>query len=308
MSKIHRTQLTQEIITRCHKTIDELVELYKDTDPEKGVSSETDKQEKAFIALNKIGYVTGVLTEWAENQIFGCYYNIAKSKDHWISQEVCNRHTNELMWYGDDIPEDAFSNDDHLNCERVAIGTILKNSFSRYGRMGWRLSLAESLFALNEGQVEWLLNPTNTNKQGNAYDIQKLKWAAVKHVYKLIGEGWKKSAAQQKVAESCGTTFEAIKKWEKEAIKERDKDKDHLKSIQLGALYVLKTLETGKLDEGEILLQAVSWNLNCGDDSSDDTPLKNLSFGIIESIQLNKDYPLEALKQNLIDAGMRIFT
>lgn len=63
------------------------------------------------------------------------------------------------------------------------------------------------------------------------YDLQTIKWTAVKHVYKLVGQGWKKIAAQQKIAEHCGTTLDAIKKWEKEAIKERDKDKNRLKAI-----------------------------------------------------------------------------
>ena len=161
---VKRPELTEEQIRQCHDLIDDLVLLFKETDPQLGQKSQKDKEEKALQALNKVGLLTGILTEWAENQIFGTYYKVAKSKDNWVDQEDCDKHENELMWYGDNIPDDAFSNENHLICERLAMGKILHNTFSRYGRMGWRLALKEALYALNEGQVEWLMEPVNTNQ------------------------------------------------------------------------------------------------------------------------------------------------
>lgn len=186
--KAERPPLGDDRIKQCHQIVSDLVGLFQETDPAKGIESEIDKQEKALQALNKIGLLTGILTEWAECQIFGSYYKIAKTLETWIDSGESNKHENELMWYGNNIPDDAFSNDTHLVCERAAIANILHNTFSRYGRMGWRMSLKESLYALNEGQVDWLLTPTNIRQQGNAYDLQTLKWAAIKHIYKLLGE------------------------------------------------------------------------------------------------------------------------
>jgi hypothetical protein len=302
IKRSRRPDLSEEQIKLCHQIVDDLVRLHTETHPSKGKSSEVGKNEKAFKALNKIGLLAGILTEWAENQIFGTYYHLAKSEIKWIDGDTSDKHKNELMWYGNNLPEDVFSNDDHLICERVAIAQILHNTFSRYGRMGWRLSLEDSLYALNEGQVDWLLKPTNTNQQGNAYDLQTLKWAAVKHIYKLIGEGWKKTAAQQKIAESCGTSFEAIKKWEKECIKDRDKDKATLKAIQFGSFYLkVSKAVSPELQKNEILYESLMWNTH----SKKGEPLNDMSYGAITSIKLEEEYPMESLKERLIEAGMR---
>jgi hypothetical protein len=305
-SKSARPALDDDRIKQCHQIVDDLVRLFQETDPAKSIKSEAGKKEKALQALNKVGLLTGILTEWAECQIFGAYYKIAKSPDKWLTGDASDKHENELMWYGNNIPDDAFSNDDHLMCERAAIADILHNTFSRYGRMGWRMSLKESLYALNEGQIEWLLTPTNIRQQGNAYDLQAIKWAAVKHIYKLVGQGWKKTAARQKIAEYCGITLDTVKKWEKEAIRERDRDKNTLKAIQVGSLFVYGSKEAKpELDDKFLLQESLYWNLNA--DSADDKNghLKSLSFGVISSIKLDEEYPLESLKDKLLEAGFR---
>lgn len=305
-SKATRPALDDQYIQQCHQIVDDLVRLFQETDPAKGIKSEAGKKEKALQALNKVGLLTGILTEWAECQIFGTYYKVSKSKEKWIDQKACDQHENELMWYGNNIPDDAFFNDDDLICERAAIADILHNTFSRYGRMGWRMSLKESLYALNEGQIEWLLTPTNIRQQGNAYDLQIIKWAAVKHIYKLVGQGWKKTAARQKIAEYCGVTFDAIKKWEKEAIKERDRDRSTLKAIQLGSLFIHKSKATkSELDNKFLLLESLHWQLNADSADDKDGHLKNLSFGVISSIKLDEEYPLDSLKDKLLEAGFR---
>lgn len=201
-----RSELTDEQIQRCHDLIDDLVRLHHDTDPKHGKKSEKGKQEKAYQALNKVGMLSGILTEWAENQIFGLYNLVAESENGWIDQDACNQHTNETMWYNPDLPDDMFEGDQKLICERLAIGAILHNTFSRYGRMGWRLSFEQSLYALNEGQVEWLMTPVNIRKQGNAYDLQELRWIAVKHLYKLIGQSKDKYVAECDLSDACALT------------------------------------------------------------------------------------------------------
>ena len=210
------------------------------------------------------------------------------------------------MWYGNNLPEDVFSTESHVICERLAIGTILQNTFSRYGRMGWRMYLKECLYALNEGQIETLMQPMNTNQKGDAYDLQELKWAAIKHLYRLLGEGWKKMAAQQKLAEACGVSFEAIKKWEKESIKERDKDKSTLNAIKEGAAFALfisdKNLPDVGFNRKEVLSLAMQWNISEDDPNA---PPKDVSYGMVTALMLDDDYPLETLKGRLAEAGIR---
>jgi len=298
-----RPILDENKIKQCHEIIDDLVKLYQDTDPAHGNKSEIDKKDKAHQALNKVGLLSGILTEWAENQIFGSCYRLAKSGKTTISANESNLHDNELMWYGNDIPEDAFSNESHLVCERVAIANILHNTFNKYGRMGWRLSLEQSLYALNEGQVDWLLEPIKTNKKGNAFDLDELKWAAVKHVYKLMGEGWKKTAARQKIAEECNVKFEAVKKWEQDCIKNRDSDKSTLNSLITGSQFIFHSKEF-KCNK-EAYQFALELRQSCDPSNPEDKNGLWLSYCMISCLKLEEEYPLKDMKSSLTEAGIR---
>lgn len=299
-----RPELTEEEIKKCHQIVDDLVRLHRETDPALGQESENYKSEKAYQALNHVGMLSAILTEWAEAQIIGSYYQIAKSEEKWIDDATSNRHENELMWHGE-LPESVFINDDYLVCNRSALAAILRNTFRRYGITGWRMALSEALQALNDGQVDWVLTPTNTNLQGNAYKLSNLKYGAVNHVYKLMGEGWKKTAAQQQVAESCGTTFEAIKKWEKVVIKERDRNKVELNCLRIGAEAI--TLFKKSPDYDETLLRAVANKACLDNEILDETERdkKDFFLGIMLCFKLDLLHPLETLKDKLIEAGMR---
>jgi len=298
-----RPEITEDDIKECHELIDQLVELHNQTNPTHGERSEADKEAKALLALNKVGRISAILTEWAENQLFGSYYHLAQSKNGWIDATTVNQHENELMWYSQDLPEDVFSDNRHLQSERLAIGKILHHTFGRYGRMGWRLSLEDSLYALNEGQVDWLLTPINTSQKGDAYDLQNLKWAAIKHLYILLGKGWKKTAAENYVATECGTNFETIKKWEKRAIKERDKDKEILNGIYSASMFIEYGLKNNIFETNQDIYRLAL-------DLQRTTPEKDtaslwLSSSMIACLQLEEKYPLTTLKERLVEAGLR---
>lgn len=302
---VSRPELTKADIQRCHDLIDEMVGLHRETNPELGQVSTKDKYEKSYLALNKIGEIGGILTEWAECQLFGMGYKLAKSDDGWVDGQSCNQHDNELMWYEAELPEDFLSTEKYTLTERKIIAEILHNTFSRYGRMGWRLSLESSLYALNEGQVDELLAPASVRQQGDAFEIQTIQWAAIRHVYKLIGEGWKKTAAQQKLAEACGVTFEAIKKWEKTCIKERDREKSQLSWITKAAIYVSITRTESGMTDQAILKEAIGWNINADKAGDTEGHLKSLSHAIITVLRLDEEFPLREMKNRLAQAGMR---
>ena len=297
-----RPILDKEQIQRCHEIIDDLVRLHRETDPVHG--SERHKNEKAYQALNQLGMLATILMEWAESHIMGYYYNIAKSKDQWLDEEQIDSHTNELLGYSHPH-ELIFTDDNHLMCNRAAISTLIYNTWRSSGVTSWRAYLSKSLQALNEGQIEWLLTPTNTNLQGNAYDLSALKWAAVNHVYKLVGDGWKKTAAQQKVAECCSTTFESIKKWEKQAIKERDRNKEALRGMQRGAAAIHIARKAKEHNDGEFLLYAINRCISTEIKDDRDRELKAMFCDITFCFRLDQEYPLETLKSRLIEAGMR---
>ncbi len=303
IEKPSRPILDEKEIQRCHEIVDDLVRLHRETDPVHG--SEKYKSEQAYQAINQVGMLAAILTEWAEAHIIGCYYNIAKSKEQWIDDDASNSHANELMWYVEELPDTIFTNDNYLMCNRTAIAAIIRNTWRRGGITGWRMALSESLQALNDGQVEWFLTPTNTKLQGDAYEISNLKYAAVNHVYKLMGKGWKKSAAQQKVAECCGTTFEAIKKWEKQIIKERDRKKEGLKGMQRGSIAIEICRKAPDHDEEEFLIYAVNRCINTDIKDEEDKKTQALFCDITFCYKLDQQYPLETLKDRLIEAGMR---
>ena len=49
-----RIQLNDDQIEKCHKIVDQLVNLYMQTDPSHRLETEVDKYEKALQALNAI--------------------------------------------------------------------------------------------------------------------------------------------------------------------------------------------------------------------------------------------------------------
>lgn len=303
-----RRELTQDEIDYCHKMVDHLATLFQETHPDHGHKSEKHKMEKAHQALNAIGAIAGTLTEWAECQIFGSYYKVSKSNNHWIDEKASNKHDNEVMWYGNNMPDDFWTTDNDLLCERLAIAKILHNTFSRYGRMGWRLSLEDCLIRLNEGEQSDLLTPLNTRQHGQAFELQSLKWAAVKHLYKQMGEtGIKKMSLQASIAEHCGVDYESIKKWEKECIKTRDREKSTLTAVRVGATYIAASRATDpNLTDQDFTREALSFNQAALSDLDQSKELFGLSAGILECLKLDKDFPLHTLKERLESAGLRV--
>ncbi len=301
-----RFESDENLQERCYQLVNDLIRLRCETDPAKGNETESGKNERALLALNKIGEMTACLTDWAEYHLFGVYYNLEKSESSFMDKEACDKHEHEAIWYGKDMPEDAFVGDKQLTVMRAAIADILHNTFGRYGLMGWRLIMKEALYALNEGQVEWLVTPVNTKQQGDAYDLQNLRWAAVKHVYKLMGEGWKKTAAQQKIAEYCGTNFVAIKSWEKNNIKARGDGKEILRDIQSASLVISKGFNEKKFqDMADVQYTALEMYRSCDALNPEDEAMIWLSTNMLNCVNLHEEYPLGDFEQRLIDAGLR---
>lgn len=299
MQQHKRHVLDEESINRCHQLVDELVELFKETDPALGSKSEAHKFQKAYKAINAVGMLGAILSEWAEAQILGHYWQAAKSKNY----RQNNSHSCELMWYDKDALFDHFTvmpPDDY----RRAISGIIFNSYRIAGVMSWRAELNRSLDALNDGHVYPLIAPMKTQLKGNAYEISELKWIAIQHVYRLVGEGEKKMAAQQIIAEHCGATADAIKKWEKLIIKDYDPDKEALNKIKLGAQIIAQTKkDVADYNPQDFLHYAATMLLEQKTGESSETPVWE---AVVFCMQLTRNEPLETLKERFIEAGARI--
>lgn len=97
--------------------LDELVEIYRSTDPALGAASEKSKQSKALAALRLASSVTSELIEWAESHVMGAIYREDHGKNKSNFKE--DSHANELQLFGDEIELTA-------NQWRLFIGRIIR--------------------------------------------------------------------------------------------------------------------------------------------------------------------------------------
>ena len=320
-----RPLLTHSKKEECRKILEELFVLHEETDPSLGEGSQKDKCKKAEIALMKIGKLSTILTEWAENQLFGNYYKAVNLQEDKLDlkEKQSSLHENETNWYRKKIPDSVWNHMGYLSCSRAALAKILELTTYSDGIMSWRLSLAESLHALNDGQTNKILRPINTKQQGHAYEIKNLKHAAIVHVYALIGEGWKKTAAIQEVADNCGVNFEAIRAWEKSNIKIGDKYREFYLNASHASQVILEVKKEAnanndKITENEILEHAIiSYRYWKETDENNKKIIEasflgieniypeDMSVAITNFIDIKKKYPLESLKERFSKAHFR---
>ncbi len=297
-----RPILNKNGIEHCHELVDKLVKLYAETDPVLGEKSEKHKMEKALQALKHAADLTGILTEWAEAEIFGHYFHRSEAKGKTEASRPSNSHLNELIWY-DMTKLSHHVNEFPLEDYRTAVITILSHVHRLYGITGaWRVNLRESLHALNYGQVYHFVTPTHTKQQGDAYRQSQLKWVAIQHVYRLWGERGKKMAAQYDVAKCCGVTFDAIKKWEKPVINEWDKEKTALEKIKQAAKAIAGMKKFMPDFDEQVFLDYAQ--LIQGKKRGR-TPKDDLAQEMALCIRLTENYPLNKLKEQFVAAGAR---
>jgi hypothetical protein len=79
----------------------------------------------------------------------------------------------------------------------------------------WRFPLQHAFFALELGEVDDLLKPSEIRRQGNPVALYRWKLLALSHVRFLIGKGLKKFKALEKVAQGVGQSVETLRSWEK---------------------------------------------------------------------------------------------
>src|SRR5262249_33071191 len=156
----------------------ELIGIYRDTDPRLGRASEKGKYQTAEHALWLAGRLTHKLTDWAENHIAGAIYRHSKTKDRGEFNWNSHAHEQENYRHNGGITLTAEQS-------RQYIAILLEQS--AHSKIGWRWNLAESLIALNEGEVQFFTKPSKTRKHGQPYTLNRLRRLAVLHVHVLVG-------------------------------------------------------------------------------------------------------------------------
>lgn len=201
--------------------IDDLYELYEETDPSKGCVSEKWKLERAQNAIHIWWRAYGYLLLWAQSQIVG--YELVKEFPDWANQLDLTPDCHELellgLSYAHNPPENQLAKDppdgfdltdDVLRraIARLLLSTDANSSF-------WRFPLEHALRAANAGELASLCKPSMTRRRGQPYRLDYTKANAVAHVHYLIGKGIKKHIALERIADAVAQSPETLKDWEK---------------------------------------------------------------------------------------------
>ena len=215
---LHRfsREMVEREAKRIKDSIDQLVELYLETDPSLGNISEHNKFIKAVQAIS-LSQSPAILSNWAERHIIGYFLN-DENKD-------MNSHQNETI---------------KKNAEDVkfrnAISFIL-DKLALNEEYGWREKLSYALQALNMGETFDILKAEKVKKRKNGFTVTHLRFAAVLHVYREWGRLNRKHLALEYVAEAINMSIENLQKWEKTEAKLLDPNATIRKYVQDG--YIL---------------------------------------------------------------------
>ena len=82
------------------------------------------------------------------------------------------------------------------------------------------LTLSSALRALNQGEVQPLLEPVRSGRWRDPYSLAQLRYRALLHVHLRWGRGLKKAVAQEEVAQALGTSLKNLQKWERSWVPE----------------------------------------------------------------------------------------
>lgn len=269
-----------KIAEQCKNNIDELVKLYHETDPKNGPLTEQSKFNKAITALILSKGHIGYLTQWAEAQIIGYHQNL--EADCSVNPD-CHKHELTEMT---SIP--ALRRAVSVILDKQLGSSIVGLNYPYYHP--WRENLNTALQALNEGEVAEFLTPTKHKKFVNKYSTEKLRSAAVLHVYRLWDIAGSKKNALEIVACKISLSPESILAWEKSLLNRNDKDKSFRNSIREGKRLSLELEKEVKQLRGKGLKKSeeVAAYLDIRN-SYDQTP------ALMHHDMLEMEFPLEHL-------------
>ena len=232
------SQRRPNILRHCEQYIKDLVKLYDRTDPARGPNAEEGKLEAARQAIPIWWYLWGELMLWAQSHLAG--YEVLKSHPELLERIekrlgaslTVDSHAVEYVgvYFSWNHVEDR---DPML----AAIHEIMEREFeitkgdpplrpiirellvSRSANSSfWRFPLQHALFALDLGEVDELVKPSEIRRQGSPVALYGWKLLALSHARYLMGKGLKKYKAMEKVAESVGQSVETLRSWEKDTL------------------------------------------------------------------------------------------
>ena len=223
--------------------IDNLVAIYEETNPELGEVSEETKLENISLATDMWWKLFGDLMGWAQSHLVG--YSILQENPEYMAilekvlGESIHNSSHILEHYGwtytwnrpcgpsqsqdamdmllDELREDeTFPEGLNDAAMRTMLTEILmsKSGTSSF----WRMPFQNSFQALNHGELDRLATPVDERKQGQPYKLRTWKIRAVSQVNFMIGKGYKKYKALEKIGNEIGQSPETLRSWEKQIV------------------------------------------------------------------------------------------
>jgi hypothetical protein len=229
------SQRRPDILQYCEQYLKSLVKLYEATDPARGEASEEGKLEAARQAISIWWYLWGELLLWAQSHLAG--YEMLKT--HPELRGRLEKRLSAAITVDSHVVEYvgvyfSWNHVDDSDPMLAAIHEVMGEEFeitmtdpplrpiirellvSRSANSSfWRFPLQHALFALELGEVDDLVRPSETRRQGSPVALYHWKLSALSHVRFLMGKGLKKYKALESVAHALGQSVETLRSWEK---------------------------------------------------------------------------------------------
>jgi len=221
--------------------IEELCQVYEDTNPALGDEAEWEKLQSAQYSFDLFWQLYGKLMIWAQNQIVG--YEQARD-DNEVAELVAlissngqihdNVHGFELLGasmtmrrsYGKKDIEEKFNFIvNHLETDisdsalRKAYIKMLLSDDKASQPVRSRLQYA--LEAVEHGEAAELFKPSRTRRKGSPYALDQTKSMIIMHLCYLEAKGIKTYKALEMIGQDIAASPETIRTWKKELV---DKD------------------------------------------------------------------------------------
>jgi hypothetical protein len=212
-----------------------LAELYQSTDPAHGAASEEGKLEAARQAISIWWYLWGNLLLWAQSHLAGyemltAHPELRERLEKRLGTEVTvDSHAVEYVgvyfsWNHVDDSDpmlaaihEVMGEEFEITMSDPPLRPIIRELLdSRSANSSfWRFPLQHALFALELGEVDDLVKPSETRRQGSPVALYHWKLMALSHVRFLMGKGLKKYKALEKVGKAVAQSVETLRSWEK---------------------------------------------------------------------------------------------
>jgi hypothetical protein len=208
--------------------LDELYELHDRSKSGEPRATKDDRLSDAYRAIQIWWQLFGTLMIWAQERILG--HEIMQASPERMaalaelgfdekSDFVEFFGINQATIHPDQRPPPA--SEISFSDEALRNGIVRLLACSEENSSLWREPLSHALRAANAGEVHPLFDPGKKRRRGRPYVLDITRAVAVAHVYYLVGKGFKKHVALDRVSKAIGANTETIRSWEKSLAADR---------------------------------------------------------------------------------------